>query len=224
MAYYIDLTTISIDDYKTILKKAELLPSWKILGEDIDKNLETIKKQGIPNLDELLLALKNKEKLQLFSKKSGLSENYLATLNRVVKGYRPKPNRFVDFTCIDDTTKTKLGKAGFKTTLMLYDKVFTSEDRKKLSKTTGISADEILTITKLADLSRIKWVNHTFAHVLLEAGYETAEQVAKADYTEMYETIKQLNKERKFYNAHIGASDMKRCIESAQTLDMEVEY
>jgi hypothetical protein len=79
-------------------------------------------------------------------------------------------------------------------------------------------------LTKLTDLSRIKWVNHTFAYVLLEAGYDTAEKVANADSQKMYEIIKQLNKERENYNAHIGERDMKMCIESAKGLSFEIEY
>ena len=52
MGYYIDLKSISIDKYKIILKTTELIPSWKVLEEDIDKNLDIIKKQHIENLDE----------------------------------------------------------------------------------------------------------------------------------------------------------------------------
>ncbi|MCP4550674.1 MAG: hypothetical protein GY834_01245 [Bacteroidetes bacterium] len=60
--------------------------------------------------------------------------------------------------------------------------------------------------------------------MLLEAGFDTAEKVANADYKEMYQIIKQLNEERKIYNAHIGENDMKLCVESAKSLDLEVEY
>ena len=82
----------------------------------------------------------------------------------------------------------------------------------------------MLKLAKLTDLSRIRWVNHTFAYVLLESGYDTVEKVANADYKELYTTIKQLNEERKIYNAHIGERDMKMVIESAQGLDFEIEY
>ena len=79
-------------------------------------------------------------------------------------------------------------------------------------------------LTKLTDLSRIRWVNHTFAYVLLESGYDTTEKVANADYKKLYETIKQLNDDRKIYNAHIGERDMKMIIDFAQQLDFEIEY
>lgn len=224
MGYYIDLKSISIDRYKEILKTTEFIPSWKILEKDIDKKLDIIKKYNVKNLDELIIALKDKDKVREFAKKSGLQENYLEVLKRVVNGYRQKPNRIKDFTGITEDTVAKLEKAGIKNTLKLYDTILTDEIRDALSKRTGISKSEILKLAKLTDLSRIRWVNHTFAYVLFEAGYDTAEKVANADYQELYKTIKQLNEERKIYNAHIGVRDMKMCVDAAKGLDFEVEY
>jgi hypothetical protein len=223
MGYYIDLKSISIDKYKEILKISELIPSWKILEKDIEKNLDIIKKCSIENLDELLIALKDKDKVQEFSKRSGLPEDYLAVLKRVVNGYRQKPNRIRDFTCVAGDTVVKLEKAGITNTLKLYDMILTDEKREAFSNKTGISKDEIMKLAKLTDLSRIRWVNHTFAYVLVEAGYYTAEKVANADYQELYKTVKQLNNERKIYNAHIGVRDMKMVVDAAKYLNFEIE-
>ncbi len=224
MGYYIDLKSISIDKYKEILKTTELIPSWKVIGENIDKNLNIVKNQYIENLDELLAALKDKDKIQEFSKQSGLPANYLEVLKRVVNGYRQKPNKIKDFTCIPEVVSNELDKLGIRNTLKLYDEILTRQKRAEFSQKTGISKDEMIRLTKLTDLSRIRWVNHTFAYVLLESGYDTAEKVANADYKKMYETVKKLNEERKIYNAHIGERDMKMVIESAQSLDFEIEY
>ncbi len=224
MGYYIDLKKISVDRYKEILKSADLLPSWMILKENIEENLDTVKKQGIQNLDELQKALKTKSKLQEFSRKSGLPENYLTILRRVLNGYQPKPNRIKDFPNVPTEIAVKLESFGIKNTLQLYPEILSKEKKKRLSDRTGIDQKEVLKLAKLTDLSRIRWVNHTFAYVLLEAGFDTANKVAKADFQKLYETVKQLNTERKIYNAHIGAHDMKLCVEAAKGLDFEVEY
>lgn len=224
MSYYIDLKSISIDQFRTILKTMHLIPSWKILGENVDNHLDAIKKQGIDNLEELLIALKNKEKQVDFARKSKLSEKYLAVLNRVVKGYRPKPNRWKDFSCISEDTINKLSSLKINNTLKLYPEIITPEKRNQLSKKIEISGSEILKLAKLADLSRIRWVNHTFAYVLLEAGYDTVEKVAGADDLTLHQEIKELNAKRKIYNAHIGKNDMKMVIEFAKNLSFEVEY
>jgi len=224
MGYYIDLKNITIDKYKEILKSAVLIPSWSVIERDIDKNFDIIKNHKVSNLDELLLALKDKEKIHEFSKQTGLQEDYLVILKRVVNGYRQKPNAIKDFTCITEDTVVKLEKAGIKDTLRLYDNILTDKRREALSNETGISKDEMLKLAKLTDLSRIRWVNHTFAYVLLEAGYDSAEKVANADYQELYYAVKKLNEERKIYNAHIGVRDMKMVVEAAKELKFEIEY
>lgn len=224
MGYYIDLKSISINKYKEILKAADLIPSRMILKENINKNLDSIKTHHILNIDELQKALKDKSKLSDLSKQFDIPERYLEVLRAEINGCLQKPNRIKDFMCIDENIVRKLENIGIKNTFKLYEEVLTIKKRNELSKKTGICDNEILILTKLADLSRIRWVNHTFAYVLLESGYDTAEKVANADYQELYETVKQLNKERKIYNAHIGARDMNKCIESAKTLDFEIEY
>ena len=224
MGYYVDLKGIGIDAYKDILSKTELIPSWKILGEDIDKNLNAVKKQGVSNLDELLAALKDKSKIKDFSDQSGLSIKYLEVLNRVVKGYKQKPNRIQDFTCISKKVVNRLEKVGIKNTLKLFDKVKTVKDRSECATETGIDKLDILLLARLTDLSRIRWVNHTFAFVLLESGYDSVKKVASANYKSLYADVKKLNDAKKIYNANIGEHDMKMVIESAQMLSIEVEF
>ncbi len=170
------------------------------------------------------MALKDKNRIQEFSSLSGLPEDYLTVLKRVVNGYRQKPNKIKDFTCVSEDTVIKLEKAGIKNTLKLYDKVLTHEKRNELTQNTGIADSEIMILTKLTDLSRIRWVNHTFAYVLLETGYDTVEKISKADYKKLYETIKQLNEDKKIYNAHIGIRDIKMVVEAAKSLDIEMVY
>ena len=224
MGYYIDLKSISIDKYKDILRSTELIPSWKILEENIDDNLDVIKSHNFKNLDELLTALKSKDNVKILSKKCGLPEKYLQTLKRVINGYRQKPNNIKDFSCIAKDTVEKLERIGIKNTLKLYEMILTADKRETLSKNTEIDEKEILKLTKLTDISRIRWVNHTFAYVLLESGYDTVETLAKADFKILYTTIKKLNEEKEIYNAHIGERDIKMVIESAKMLDIEIEY
>jgi len=224
MSYYIDLEKISIDDYKSILRSTNFLPSWEILKDNIDGNLDVIKSHAISNLDELHNAIKFKKKVPAFAQQCNLSENYLNVLRRVINGYRPKPNRIQDFPNVNIQTVEKLEALGIKNTLHLFEKVLSATSRKVLAQESGIHKKEILTLTKLADLSRVKWVNHTFANVLLLAGYDTAEKVANANPEELYETVKKLNAEKKLFPAHIGLNDMKRVIDSAKTLTFDIQY
>ena len=100
----------------------------------------------------------------------------------------------------------------------------TPQSRVVLSQQTGIDKNELLRITKLVDLSRIRWVNHTFAYVLYEVGYDRVEKVAGADYKDLHDKINRLNQERKLYKAHIGLHDMKLCVEAAKMVSLDIEY
>ena len=222
MGYYIDLEKISLDQYKEILKTMDMIPSWKILEENIDENLDKLKALNFHNLEDLLNNLKSKSKIQEVAVQSGMSLDYLNVLRRVVNGYRPKPNRFKDFPNIDSAVVEKLEAVGIKNTLHFYDKALTSEQRSDLARQTKISIEEIERLTMLTDLSRIKWVNHTFAYVLHETGFRSAKEVSEADYQNIYQRVKALNKERQIYKGHIGENDMKRLVEAAQMLEYQM--
>ena len=224
MSYYVELNKISLDDYKEILKASDLLPSRNILKDNVDKNLETIKKHKIQNLEELLDQLKDKKKLIAFSKLSGVSEDYLTILIREIKSYRQNPTKIKDFPDITVDTIKRLEKIGVVNTFQLFNKILTPKERLELSKQTGIAEKEILRLTKLTDLTRIRWVNHTFAYVLLEASYDTSKKVAGADYKTLHNKIRIFNENRKIYKGNVGLHDMKLCVEAAKNVSLDIKY
>lgn len=224
MGYYINLKNISLDEYKEILKSADLLPSRLILKSNIDEVFSIIQMQEIENVDELKKVLRNKIKLQDFSQKSGIDENYLKILIREINSYRQSPNKIKDFPGLSKNAIVKLENIGIKNTFHLFDRILTSQRRKELSNQTGISEKEIIRLAKLTDLSRIRWVNHTFAYVLLEAGFDTTEKVACADYKNLYNKVRELNEEREIFKGHIGLHDMKLCVEAAKNVSFEIEH
>jgi hypothetical protein len=224
MGYYINLENISIDEYKEILKGADLLPSRMILKNDIDEKFAALKELQIENVEVLRKTLSNKSKLQAISKQTGITEEYLKILIREVRSYRQKPNRIQDFPGVSMSAVHELDKLGIRNTLQLFDFVLTPESRRAISKQTGINESEIIRLAQLTDLSRIRWVNHTFAYVLLEAGYDSSEKVAGADYKDLYERVCRLNEEREIYKGHIGLHDMKLCVEAAKDVSLDFEY
>ena len=224
MGYSIDLNTISIEQYKEKLKKKNLIPSRMILKENLDERFLCFKKIGITTVFELLSVLKKKEKFKELSKQKGFSVDYLTILLRELKSIQSKPIKLGDFKWIPTDTIEKLEYDGIKNTQQLYDKVLTRKNRKDLSNRIGVSEKEILEMTKLTDLSRIQWVNLTFARVLYETSYDTVEKVKKVNYETLYKKIKEVNKEKSLYKGNIGLNDMKICIEAAKEVSLEIEY
>jgi len=224
MGYYINLSSISIDEYKSKLEVADLLPSRMILKDRLEERFNYFKSIGIGTVSELQKMLKKKEKLEELSKLDCFSNNYLVILLREINSIQPKPNKLIEFIGISPETVSKLEKVGIKDTVKLFDNVLTPESRKNLAAKTNISETEILELTKLADLSRIKWVGATFARMLFDVGIDTTEKASKADYEELYLKINQINREKNFYKGQIGLHDIKLFVDAAKEVSLEIGY
>lgn len=224
MGYHIDLKSISLDQYREMLKTKTLIPSWKILTENLDQRIEALKEIGFTNIDDLLKTLKNKKKLAEIVDPPTLSEEFLTVLKREINSKLSKPNRFIDFTFLDTKLTARLTEKGIKNTKNLFDKIVTPVDRENTANELNISETDILLLTKVTDLSRIQWVNHTFAYVLCESGYDTTEKVKNADPEVLYNSIKQLNKEKNLYKGNIGLNDMRILVEAAQIVPLDIVY
>lgn len=224
MAYYIDLSKISLDDYKTKLKNAYLPPSRMILKEKIEERINCLKYYGFSNLQDVFNSLKKKNKFEELSSKDCLSVEYLTILLREIKSMHPKPNNIKDFPIISDDTKNKLSKNGYSNTLKIYDTFKSINARKLFAKQFNINKNEILTLTKITDLSRIKWAGVTFICMLMELGIDTVKKVSEIDYEELHTAINKINKEKTLYKGSIGLNDIKIFIEASKDIPLDIEY
>ncbi len=68
MGYSLDLKMISMDAYKEILKNQYLLPSRKILHQDMDSSFDAINSCEIKSLGELKNALSTNGGFDCYSK------------------------------------------------------------------------------------------------------------------------------------------------------------
>ena len=224
MGYYIDLEKISIDNYRKKLETAYLPPSRMMLKNKLDERFGYFKSIGIRNVQELIQLLKKKDKFEELIKINFLSEDYLTILLRELKSTLPKPNKISEFVGISADLVSQLERIGIKNTRQLYEKVIDSKKREELSEVTGISEPEILELTKLTDLSRIKWVGSTFARMLYDLGVDTVNKASKADPIDLHARINQINKEKNIYKGQIGLNDIKIFINAAKEVPLEIEY
>jgi len=224
MGYYIDLEKIAIDDYRVKLESAYLPPGRMVLKDRLDDRFGYFKSAGIENVQELLQFLRKKDKFTELSKIECFSGDYLTILLRELNSTLPKPTKIADFRGISKSTIDKLEKTGIKNTEKLYAQVITKSDRKRLAENTGIDYSDILELTKLTDLSRIKWVGATFARMLYDLGVVTVQKASESDPADLHERINRLNKEKSFFKGQIGLNDIKIFINAAKDVPMEIEY
>jgi hypothetical protein len=224
MGYYIDLSEITIDDYSLKLQSAYLPPGRMILKERIEERFDYLKSVGIKNVKELVQLLRKKDKFEQLSKVSCFTGDYLTILLRELNSMHPKPNKIKEFTGISVYVVKQLKDFGLTDTLKLFDRVVNSKSRKELAGATGISDSEILELTKLTDLSRIKWVGVAFARMLYDLGFDTVEKAAKADPVDLHLHINRINKEKKIYKGQIGLNDIRIFVNAAKDVPLEIKY
>ncbi len=117
--YHIDLEEFSLKRFKLSLQNRDMIPSRVILKEKINERFEVLKSSGIKNLKALIDTLKTKQKIEMFSKSTNLSIEYLTILKREAGSYLPKPINLNSFPGIDSATVEMLRKSGIKNTRQL---------------------------------------------------------------------------------------------------------
>ena len=223
MGYHIDLNSVRLDAYCEQLASAALLPSRKILQENIYRNFALLKSLEIDNLSELLKALGSKQKIQQVTEKTGIPEEYLTILVREIKSLLPKPSKLIDFPGIVREEVEKLTSLKIQNTKQLYEQALTKESRQHLIESTQITTKELMKLIGLSDLCRIRWVNHTFAYLLYESGYRTSHEVAQANYKELHQNLNAFNEQVGVFKGKLGIRDSQRCVWEAQKVAHEIE-
>jgi DNA polymerase/3'-5' exonuclease PolX len=222
--YYLDFQKYTLKTWQGELTEAPLLPSRQILKEDLEDRFKILRENGISNLQELMDALNTPKKAREFSSKTRLPEDYVLVLRREVMSLKPSPVNLDKFPGVDPDALKKLQGIGIKTTLRLFKRVKTPQKREELANELGVGLEEILELTKLTDLSRVKWVGPVFARMFLDSGMDTVEKLSKAEATPFYEKLVEINQEKKYTKARFVESDLELCIEFTRKVPQVIEY
>jgi hypothetical protein len=206
--YSIDLGTYPLRRLQDRLAHIHLSASQEILRENLKGRFQKLEGLGIHNLQQLQAALKDKKAVAAFALQSGLPQEYLTVLRRWVNGYQLKPIRLADFPPADPAAVAQLEGMGIKDTLQLFPRIKTPEARTRLAAESGIGSEEILKLTKLTDLARLKWVGPKFAHLLLVSGFDTVEKVARADGIALYHHLQKVSTETGVYSGGFSEDDI----------------
>ncbi len=218
MDYSLDLSKISIDAYKEILKNQYLLPSRKILHQDMDSSFNAIHSSQIRNLAELKNALSTTKKLGTFSEKTGLSKDYLTILRREIGSIEPKISSIKDFPEVDEEMIASLEAEGLKSSKDFYEFYYSLKDKKEIIHKVSISFDKAQELISLCNLVRINGVGAVAAKSFFDAGYKSVNDVANTIAEEMLERVSKVNDVKQYYKAKLGTKDMQFCIDFARII------
>ncbi|MBI9044803.1 MAG: DUF4332 domain-containing protein [Anaerolineaceae bacterium] len=224
MSYYLDLEKFTLEMLENRLKNSRVLPSQKVLLEDLENRFNCIQSFGLQNLADLQEKLKTKKHVQDFSEESSVPLEFLTVLRREINSYQPKPIHLKEFPGVDLESVRKLEAVGIKNTKQLFPFVQTAFDRKVFSCTHQISEDEILDLTKLTDVARIKWVGPKFARLLVETTFDSVQKVANADPEALFVELMRVNDEKRIYKGNLGKEDLAQWINTVQDVPQVIEY
>lgn len=224
MAYYKDLSKVSLDDYKKMIINNYLIPSFRVLREDIEKRFEILKENNIHNMDELRLILKNKKNDLIISKKFGIPEKYIIVLRREINSHIPPERKLEDYITIDIKTKQTLFNLGINTSKDLYDYFSKINDINKLCKELNEKEETVIHLAKLSDLTRLRYVSALFATTLALTKYDTVEKVRNAECEDLYNQIIKVNKENNLFKGNIGLNDVKFLIQDTKDVIKDISF
>lgn len=177
--YHIDAMNFPIERFKQWIKLRELIPSRRLLKDNLEESFQAIADSGLVTLEELLDALRSKDKIETFSKKSGLSVEYLTVLNREAKSYFPKPVKLSELPGVSAADIEKLEAAGIKNTRHLFELAVDSDQLEQVGREIGVPKKSMKELFGLSDLSRAYGVGPIFARLPFDAGIESLEVYRK---------------------------------------------
>jgi len=217
--YHINTEKYSLQKFKNNLKSRDMIPSRVSLKDELDERFEILEINGITNLKELIDTLKTKPKIELFSKETGLTIDYLTLLNREAKSYLPNPVRLDKFPGIPTKYVDRLEVEGIKNSRQLFNEAKDKNGRKQISQRTEIPIEILNELVGLSDLARAYGVGPVFARIIYDVGIksikEFIENTAK-DFIRIYE-----EKEQK--KADFGVNEIQFSLELAKELDIATE-
>ena len=221
--YFIDTDKFSIDKFRNILLTKEILPGRIILKEDLDERFDILKTKKIKTLSDLLETLKTKQKIDRFSKETGLTVEYLTILRREANSYMSVPVKLIDLPFIETEIINKLELHGIRDSKQLVENGAKLKDRQKLSEKHNLLFDKLSELVCLFDLVRITGVGPVFARIIYDSGINTVKNFLSYDAFELFERLTKTNSEKGLTKAKFTQKDIEYCIELGRDLPLVVE-
>lgn len=222
--YSIDLSKISLDDFKNIILSIDLLPGRRVLLENLPRVIEHLQGQEILDLEALRKRLQSKKNYHNLAETICVSVEYLTVLNREINSYVSKPISLAELGVFSDDELERLGQAGIKSTKDFYEQSLTPLARSQMEIRLLIPAQRILQSLWLADLLRINGVGPVYAKILVEIGIHSVEDYLRQDSGEILENYRNFGAGSQTTRASLGLKDVEYCKRFCRLLTTDIEW
>lgn len=217
MSYSIELKRITINQYRDMLKTKDLLPSRKMLLDDIDSVFGKMESAGFRDAEGLYKALGSPKKLESLSQSTGISADYLTLLKRELGGLIAKIVPLAQFPELEPATTERLTAKSIKNSKDVYDATEGFINNGRLCDIAGLSREQAKEVSALCDFVRINGVAALSAHIFYAAGYGSLKEIAGEDSARLLASVNHILKE-KYALKPLGLKDAQYCIDYAALL------
>lgn len=223
MNVQLDTHKFSVDNLREIFKRKEMLPARGMLKEKIDERFDLLKSKGIITLFDLLETLKTKQKIEKFSKETGISEEYLTLLRREANSYVSVPVKLRDLPFENIEIIEKLESGNIEDSEDLITKGAKPAERELLAEKLKIPLNQLLELVQLSDLIRITGVGPVFARIIFDSGIHSVKEFMSASADSLWEKLSKTNQEKGLTKVKFSIKDINYCLELGKYLPIVVE-
>ena len=216
--YSIDPSLISLEEFKELTATKRMLPGRVMLQEDMEERFGVLKESGITHLGNLLSRLSSKSRIESFSARTGLSDDYLTLMKREAGSYIAKPFPLSSFPGIPYEYVEILKSRGIKNTKNFYEQVQSDQQQAQLAENTGIPVYRLKELFTLCDLSRITGVGGIFARVIYEAGIRSAVDFTNTELTTLLTSCQAVIEKHGYAAGKLGEEDISYGINYAKVI------
>ena len=118
----------------------------------------------------------------------------------------------------------RLRGVGIGTTNALLKQGATPQGRKEIADKTGLSHSLILEWVNHVDLFRVRGVQEEYADLLEEGGVDTVPELAQRNAENLYQTLVEINREKRLVRRLPARTDVASWIEQARQLPRVITY
>jgi hypothetical protein len=222
--YGIDLAAFRLDTLRDFLAHGDLLPSHRVLRDNLDAHFAALAAGGIANVQQIVNTLTTPKAVERFASKTGIPLDYLTILRRHVRGYIPNPVNFAEIPGIAPQVVEQLAEVGIKHTKHLFEQARTYTARVALAQRTGIAEAVMLELIQLTDLARIGWVGPIGVRLFHAAGAVTVTALLALNLDTFYAQVIAVNQERQYMKVKLTRKDIALCVDMAKKLPNVIEY
>ena len=220
--YSVDLSKISLDEFKSILLSFYLLPSQRMILVNLEENIETLKGSGLSNLADLRALLGKKKGYPILSETLRIDEADLVLLNRMVNSFVVKELPLARIEIFLNEELRALALLGMTNTRQYYE-TFTDPGQKEKALSKGnLPPDKVDYALHIIDLLRINGIGVDYAKTLYRLGITCVRDYNNTPSQVILHAVQELNKREKLSKATLGITDVDYCRRFSQRLDHDL--